>query len=218
MSKPAPIRLCQCCAIALRRSVMARLSALMLMLLAISWAPAWGQADSRNTYPGRRVGGGTRGVCTGRFVAHFTPVSNIQRVSTNRPVRVAVLQGPTSQPYPLTVNLQGHPNLEFPASSAGVVVLSLPPLTRETRWETSYACPGGAETHDDPLAFISVAAPPAVSLLVPTSDAEDQLPALSIACGSRVKLSVVEEWLGVESLPGQWPQQLPVTCESKLSS
>ena len=72
---------------------------LVLMALALTGPAALGQQDSRNSFPGRRVGGGTRGGCTARLVAHLTPANNIQRVSPAGPVRVAVLQGPTQQPY-----------------------------------------------------------------------------------------------------------------------
>ena len=51
---------------------------LVLMALALTGPAALGQQDSRNSFPGRRVGGGTRGVCTARLVAHLTPANNIQ--------------------------------------------------------------------------------------------------------------------------------------------
>ena len=201
-----------------RSTVMARIAALVLVALALTESAALAQSDSRNAFPGRRIGGGTRGLCTARLVAHITPANNIQRVSATGPIRMAVLQGPTQQPYPLKVSLEGQASVELPASGAGVVVLSVPSLSRDARWQSSYLCPAATPDNEDPLNFVSAAAPPAVSLLRPTSSAEDQLPALLSACGGHVDLAQVKQWLGVDALPGEWPQQLPVRCEASGSS
>ena len=186
---------------------------LSVQALALTGPAALGQQDSRNTFPGRRVGGGTRGGCTARLVAHLTPANNIQRVSPAGPVRVAVLQGPTQQPYPLKVSLQGQPSVELTARPAGVDVLEILPVSGDIRWQSSYICPGATPDSDDPLNFVSAAAPPALSLLRPTSDSEDQLPGLLSRCGGDIDLAQIEQWLEVEALPGEWPQQLPVRCE-----
>ena len=191
---------------------MIRMAAVVLMAVSLAGQAALAQSDSRNSFPGRRVGGGTRGLCTSRLIAHLTPVNNIQRVPPAGPVRVAVLQGPTAQPFPLKISLEGQSGVELPASSAGVVVLSLPPLKSETRWQSSYVCPSGISNGDDPLNFVVAAAPPALSLLRPSSEADDQLFGLSSRCGGTIDLAQVKQWLGVEALPGEWPQQLPVRC------
>ena len=197
---------------------MPRIAAVVFMALALAGQAALAQADSRNSFPGRRIGGGTRGVCTARLVAHFVPANNIQRVPAAASVRVAVLQGPTQQPYPLKISLEGQASVELAASAAGVVVLSLPAVSRDTSWQSSYACPGGSSGSDDPLDFVAVAAPPALSLLRPSGDQDDPLPAPLARCGGTVALTQVEQWLGVQSLPGEWPDQLPVRCEGRSSS
>ena len=197
---------------------MPRIAVLVLMALALAGQAALAQSNSRNSFPGRRIGGGTRGVCTARLVAHLIPANNIQRVAAAGPVRVAVLQGPTQEPYPLKISLEGQASVELAASAAGVVVLSLPAVSRDTSWQSSYACPGGSSGSDDPLDFVAVAAPPALSLLRPSGDQDDPLPAPLARCGGTVALTQVEQWLGVQSLPGEWPDQLPVRCEGRSSS
>ena len=192
---------------------MTRMAAFVLMAVALAGQAAWAQTDSRNSFPGRRVGGGTRGVCTSRLIAHLAPANNIQRVPAAGPVRLAVLQGPTSEPYPLQIALDGRASVQLPASPAAVVVLSIPPVRSDTRWQSSYVCPAGTPAADDPLNFVVAAAPPALSLLRPSSDVDDQLPGLLSRCGGSVDLAEIEQWLGVEALPGEWPQQLPVRCE-----
>jgi len=201
-----------------RSTVMTQIAAVVSLVLALLGQAALAQPDSRNRFPGRRIGGGTRGVCTARLVAHLTPPNNIQHVDPTGPVRVAVLQGPTQKPYPLKISLEGQPAMELSASSAGVVVLSVPALSSDTTWQSSYLCPGGTPDSDDPLGFVAVAAPPALSLLRPSSDQEDQLPVFLTQCGGNVDLTQVKQWLDVQSLPGEWPEQLPVRCEGSSSS
>ena len=197
---------------------MPRIAAVVFMALALASQAALAQADSRNSFPGRRIGGGTRGVCTARLVAHFVPANNIQRVPAAGSVRVAVLQGPTQQPYPLKISLEGQPSVELAASAAGVVVLSLPAVSSDTSWQSSYLCPGGTSGREDPLDFVAVVAPPALSLLRPSSDQDDPLPASLAQCGGTIALAQVEQWLAVQSLPGDWPDELPVRCEGLSSS
>ena len=192
---------------------MPRIAVVVFLALTLTGHAALAQPDSRNSFPGRRVGGGTRGVCTARLIAHLTPANNIQRVPAAAPVRLAVLQGPTSEPFPLQIALDGRPSVQLPASPAGVVVLSTPPIGSDTRWQSSYVCPAGTADGDDPLNFVVAAAPPALSLLRPSSDADDQLPRLLSRCGGSVDLAEIKQWLGFEALPGKWPQQLPVRCE-----
>ena len=213
-----PSGLWQVLIVHLRYLVMPRIAVLVLMALALAGQAALAQSNSRNSFPGRRIGGGTRGVCTARLVAHLTPANNIQRVPAAGPVRVAVLQGPTQEPYPLKISLEGQPSVELAASAAGVVVLSLPAVSSDTPWQSSYACPGGSSGSDDPLDFVAVAAPPALSLLRPSSDQDDPLPSPLAQCGGTVALAQVEQWLGVQSLPGEWPDQLPVRCEGNSNS
>ena len=192
---------------------MTRMPAVVLMAVALAGQAALAQPDSRNSFPGRRVGGGTRGVCTSRLIAHLAPANNIQRVPPAGPVRLTVLQGPTSEPYPLQIALDGRPSVQLPPSQAGVVVLSIPPVRSDTRWQSSYICPAGTPDADDPLNFVVAAAPPALSLLRPSSDVDDQLSGLLSRCGGTIDLAQIKQWLGVETLPGEWPQQLPVRCE-----
>ena len=192
---------------------MTRKAAVVLVAVALAGQAALAQPDSRNSFPGRRVGGGTRGACTSRLIAHLAPENNIQHVSPAGPVRLAVLQGPTSEPYPLQIALDGRPSIQLPASPAGVVVIRVPPIGSDTRWQSSYVCPAGISDADDPLNFVVAAAPPALSLLRPSSDIDDQLPGWLSRCGGSVDVAEINQWLGVEALPGEWPQQLSVRCE-----
>ena len=62
------------------------------------------QAAPRNTFPGRRIGGGTRGECAARPVVHLVPSSNVFSLGSSN--LIAVLEGPSADPKPLELILR----------------------------------------------------------------------------------------------------------------
>ena len=95
------------------------------------------------------------------------PSSNIQEVAKGKPIRIALLEGPAAQTYPLLINLQGLRSYQLEPMAAGVRLLILPAITAETRWESSFLCPEAVGLAGDPLGFITTASPPALSLVRP---------------------------------------------------
>ena len=175
--------------------------------------PGLAQQQSQNQFPGRRVGGGTRGECTSRLIAHLLPASNIQGVAQGKAPRIALLEGPAVQTYPLLLNLQGLRSYQLEPMAAGVRLLTLPPLSTETRWESSFLCPGAAGPSGDPLAFVTTASPPALSLIRPGQPPGALLDRLAAKCGGTVPTAELRSVLGGDPLPGDWPEQLPVLSQ-----
>ena len=182
---------------------------------------SWAAANPRNTFPGRRVGGGTRGECTSRIVAHLVPVSNVFGMSTSGDL--ALVQGPTANPVALTTRFKPEAggaavSRTIPASSAGFTVIRGRSITAPTVWESSFDCAGGGATQADPLSFVSTVSPPAVSLLVPEQETADSatqvaLTSLSQHCGSTVPTASTLASFGLADLiTPQWPENLPVRC------
>ena len=157
-------------------------SLLGALLMSVFSSPVL-EAAPRNSFPGRRVGGGTRGECTSRPVVHLVPDSNVfSPGSTNL---IAVLEGPSSDPQPLEVTLRSvsadgiaDPDLgplmqkQIPAAVNRLVLLSIPSATAPMLWESSYRC--GADAASDEFGFITTSAPPARSLLIPDGSREAQ--------------------------------------------
>lgn len=201
---------------------------LMALALGLEASAALAQPNLRSTFPGRRVGGGTRGECTARVLAHLVPASSVFAPGSSG--LVALLEGPTANPRPITVafrqaNAAGSSDSakglqltrELPASGAGVTLLQLP-LKGATVWESSYRCDEEASGSADPLAFVSSAAPPAVSLLLlDTTSADASLQAklaeLKASCGRSVSRDQLAKSFDLTDVTGSdWPAQLPVRC------
>ena len=120
---------------------------LFSFLAAFALAPAVGfaQADLRSSFPGRRVGGGTRGECSARLLAHLVPANSIY--APGRSLQVGLLEGPTANPKPIEIQFRrwsGAPSdqmseatlatSELPASTAGITLISLEALNVPAVW------------------------------------------------------------------------------------
>ncbi len=193
--------------------------------------PAQAQSELRKTFPGRRVGGGTRGDCSSRLVAHLVPDSSVFAPGKER--YLGLLEGPSASPSPLEITfrpLSGRGTADgsmasgqrrvLPASGPGITLISLPSVKVPTMWESSYICPGPAATATpaDPLNFVAAESPPALSLLVSDASKEDGAVQASLAklrrsCGASVPRAEVGTAFGLSDLiTAQWPEQIPVRC------
>jgi hypothetical protein len=189
------------------------------------------QNDLRKSFPGRRVGGGTRGECASRLLAHLVPTSSVFAPGKAR--YLGVLEGPSAAPSPLEITFRplsdrgtvdgamaSGQRRVLPASAPGITLLTLPAVKVPTMWESSYLCPGSATTPTpaDPLNFVAADSPPALSLLVTEASKEDtavqaSLVRLHKSCGSSVSREEVSATFGLADLiTAQWPERIPVRC------
>lgn len=182
------------------------------------------QPDPRSSFPGRRVGGGTRGECSSRVVLHLVPESSVYAPATS--ADLAVVLGPAAQPAPLKLTFRAKTGelstRTLPPSAAGLTLLRIPPLRTVTEWESSYVCKSAGDTAEsaDPLNFIETTFPPALSLLLPSTTASDStvqkvLSSLRASCGGSVPTRETLAGFGLDDLVTQdWPASLPVRCPS----
>ena len=178
-------------------------------------------SQSRNTFPGRRVGGGTRGECAARQIIHLVPDSS---VFAPRPVGlIGWLEGPSPDPKPIEVSLRPQTSstsvLSRSLASVGprLVLLRLPQeLALPLVWESGYQCADAPAS--DEFGFIGGEGPPAKSLLL-----ADLLPADSAVqshlndvlntCGSTASTATISRLFELEDVvSSRWPEVLPVVC------
>ena len=198
------------------------------VLLAAAALPVSANPELRSTFPGRRVGGGTRGECTARLLVHLVPDSSV--FSPGAEPWLGVLQGPTEAPRPLLVDLRRLAasgtaddaqdrlrRLHFPASATGVTLFRAP-LADGVVWESSYQCipaPSDAVAGVEETGFD---APPAISLLLRDSTAVDRsiqarLESLRGRCGRSVRKQALIADFNLSNLDlSGWPDSLPVRC------
>ncbi len=194
-------------------------------MLALAWlltalGAVSAQAQPRNAFPGRRIGGGTRGECAARRIIHLVPESSVYAPGAER--LIAWLEGPTSEPRPLQVSLRRQDEAVFSRSletgGPRIVLVSLPSTVASFPlvWESTYQCADAPAA--DEFGFLAVDAPPAKSLLVKDPDPADvplsrQLEALQANCGSSIPLQPLAAAFGLEDLiSSQWPKRIPVVC------
>lgn len=203
---------------------------LLLLICAGVAGEAYAQTNLRNVFPGRRVGGGTRGECTARLLAHLVPASSV--FGPGATTTLGVLEGPTIRPNPLVIEFRplrsggtaegaqaARVRRTVPAGPLGVTLVTVPALRESTVWETSYDCePPAAAGATDPLAFVTSGAPPAVSLLLTEITPADKpvqagLRKLRASCGADVPRAFVANTFGLDDVvTAEWPARIPVRC------
>lgn len=201
---------------------------LALVLLACG-TPALAQENLRNSFPGRRIGGATRGECSSRLIVHLVPPSSVLAPGS---AGLGLLQGPSANPTPLAVELRplgrgGQPDRTLqpllqrtlPPQPIGVTLLPLAALTTPMVWESSYVCgTSSAAATADPLNFVEAVSPPALSLLMVNGAADDSriqaaLRELRQACGGTVATAdLVRRFDLGDVAKSDWPARLPVRC------
>ena len=212
---------------AIQRAQGLLISGLLVISSALLVDVAYAQKDLRSAFPGRRVGGGTRGECSARVVAHLVPSQSVFAPDGY----LAVLIGPTANPVPLHVTFQPEQrgasaltsvplSRTLPAASAGLSLIPVSPLAQATVWESSFEC--SADDVDmakaGSLAFVDSYSPPAVSLLVPSPVKDDAsiqkaLARLHSACGRHVPtIQTLAEFELADLATSDWPESLPVRC------
>jgi NAD-dependent oxidoreductase involved in siderophore biosynthesis len=209
-----------------------RFSFLMLCLACLAPTSAYAQLDigTRNSFPGRRIGGGTRGECWSRLFSHLVPANSVHTLGS-LPL-IAVLEGPAKTPRPLVIELRtvlssGLPDpygkvvfkrILLPAP-AGITLVSLDKLKQPVAWTSAYFCPDSPAPTDEPLFFVTNGEPPPLSLLLPSDPSpEDRklwesLTLIYKACGQTFPRQMVKQLFGFGDLVGDdWPDNLPVRC------
>jgi hypothetical protein len=210
----------------MRRPFRPWLGGLAVLALVLQAAAALAQPNLRSNFPGRRIGGGTRGECAARVLAHLVPTDSV--FAPGPALTVALLEGPTANPRPLLVQFRpqgpaGSPagpaaKRELPPAQAGVTFLSVASFKEAVVWESTYRCADPAPVSSDPLSFVESVSPPALSLLVSDVTPKDHtlqagLQRLKGQCGSQVGRAELAKAFGLEDVIGpDWPERLPVRC------
>ena len=153
-------------------------------------------SSNRSTFPGRRVGGGTRGECSARILVHLVPENSV--FAPGATGILGLVQGPSTNPVSLELSFQPEgvgsaTTRTLPAASASLTLISGVDITVPTIWESTFNCEtgDGVDSVQDPLAFTQPAFPPVLSLLLPDVEPVDQpvqkaLTTLRAKCGGSV--------------------------------
>lgn len=193
--------------------------------------------STRSRFPGRRVGGGTRGECVSRLIAHLVPERNV--FSPGDAALIAILEGPSENPVSLDTTFRAYQGQvraaqqaenegsreirkTLPASTVGITLLSSPEPSEPWQWSSGYACDSDqpATSSNGSFSFVSAGAPPALSLLQASSsaDAEDMatrqfLKQLRASCGTTVATSAIATQFDLtDVITSEWPERLTVRC------
>ena len=184
----------------------------------------------RGTFPGRRVGGGTRGDCTSRLVIHLVPKSSQYSISSDGQDLIGLVQGPSILPTDLELMfrpLMSNGNegeskqksviYSFESNDASMVLFS-PKLSKNQDfiWESYFNCRQPGASGD--FSFITSGSPPAMSMLTTHSHESTHVISKTLKewktlCGGSIPTEVVlERFELTDLLSYDWPTRLPILC------
>ena len=184
------------------------------MALGFCCAPAVSAKDGRPTIC-CRTSGGTRGTCLNMWT-HLVPPSN--RFNAGRGRAMALLQGPSSEPTAMIVQLLSAAGelvggQSLPAQRVGISLITLPPADRPALkqpliWESFPSCQPNK--------------PPTRTSLVADMNQEQSVSQKVIAdlgqfCGGLVETMPLLAAFKLDDYAAKLPAKLPVQCE-KLTS
>jgi hypothetical protein len=200
--------------------------------LSYSLIPISVDADSlRGSFPGNRVGGGTRGECSSRLIIHLVPESGKYDPSSAGSDLIGLLQGPSLNPTPLVITFrpfqasgpsdkasQSLSTFRVKPSNASLILLDPGFDEKSMIWESAYECDENGDSGE--FGFITSSSPPALSLLTKTNDLRTGnlktaglLLSWKSLCGATIPTNIVLNQFGFGDLfTQQWPTQLPVLC------
>ncbi|MEB3156158.1 MAG: hypothetical protein VKO26_01820 [Cyanobacteriota bacterium] len=171
-----------------------------------------GAADRTRRFPLRREGGGTRGACAARLVAHLVPPDG-QLDPGPEPI-LGLIEGDSPEPVPLVMRWPGGEGSEPARRGASLRLLLLPRAVGNGLWESFPACEGSAEPQ----------APPARSLLGPAGGGSatdrttrEALRTLWRQCGQRIATAALLATWDYPHLADRLPPTLPVICATPNS-
>ncbi len=181
-------------------------------------------------FPGRRVGGGTRGECSARKIMHLVPESNI--AFQNELGHFALIIGPSNDPKDININFKEFEetqknkvdlnDFKIKASKEKVFLISIPSQDAPFILESSFDCNDNTDMGFD-FNFIQDSSPPAQTLIAPSSyqknkNQEDKMTWLSKFCDKNISQSSLTEKFQIgEFFDENWAKDIDVTCLNKLS-
>ena len=187
-----------------------------------------------SAFPGRRLGGGTRGECSARKIMHLVPDNNI--LFHNSDGQIALIIGPSSSPKDVKIAFKPYSspdgNFNGPSpeidelfisnSSEKIILLNIPKKKFPFTWESAFECSDDNEESFDGFGFdfIQDNSHPAISLIAPESlqkknNSEDKILWLSKYCGKNISQNELNKKFKINELFDEnWSEEISVDCKS----
>jgi hypothetical protein len=170
--------------------------------------------DRTRRFPLRREGGGTRGACAARLVAHLVPPDGLLDPGP-QPI-LGVIEGDSPVAVPLALRWSDGERIEPARRGASLRLLLLSAPISAGLWESFPACEGSTEPPAPPARSLLGPGPP--SSAAANGVARNSLRVLWSRCGERVATAELLAAWDYSHLADRLPPTLPVVCTTPSPS
>ncbi len=181
-----------------------------------------GKSDINDAFPGRRVGGGTRGECSARFLVNLVNKDNALHIKNFEPI--AFLVGKSSNSNAIDVTFRNVKNstvnnINIPSTDSEIILLKSPDIRVDYLLEAKPLC-NEVFLDSDPFSIASSVNPPTRSHLIIKNRPKDReikqaLTLMENLCNSTIKTNrIISIWDLDSRLVEKYklPSNLPVKC------
>ena len=180
------------------------------------------KSDINDAFPGRRVGGGTRGECSSRFLVNLVNKDNALHIKNFEPIAILMGKSIKSNAIDVTIrNIKNNVinNINIPSTDSEIILLKLPHIKADHLLEVKSLC-RDVLLESDPFSIASSVNPPTRSHLIIKNRSKDReiklaLTTMGKSCDSNIKTnSIITTW-GLDSRfveKYKLPANLPIKC------
>ena len=179
-------------------------------------------SNINNAFPGRRVGGGTRGECSSRLLINLVNKDNALYINKLDPI--AILAGKTKTSEAIRISLINDnrkvlSSINIPSETSELIIIKSLPIGIDQILEAKPICKNDTD-NSDPFTIVSSVFPPTKSHLLKNKRNKDKeiksyLSTMLNKCNTQVEVNQIINMWGLEKgLAEKYnlPENIPIKC------
>ena len=179
-------------------------------------------SNINNAFPGRRVGGGTRGECSSRLLINLVNKDNALYLNKLDPI--AILAGKTKTSEAIRISLINDnrkvlSSINIPSETSELIIIKSLPIGIDQILEAKPICKNDTD-NSDPFTIVSSVFPPTKSHLLKNKRNKDKeiksyLSTMLNKCNTQVEVNQIINMWGLEKgLAEKYnlPENIPIKC------
>ena len=179
-------------------------------------------SNINNAFPGRRVGGGTRGECSSRLLINLVNKDNALYLNNLDPIAILAGKSKTSESIRISLindNRKVLNSINIPSETSELIIIKSLPIGIDQILEAKPICKNDTDNYD-PFTIVSSVFPPTKSYLLKNKRNKDKeiksyLSTMLNKCNTQVGVNqIINMWELEKGLAEKYnlPENIPIKC------